>query len=78
MEQFNIILNTYRNNNDGTIYCEFIPSNAELKDLLLNGNDIPIIGSVEETIQKDTLNAKSSMFEVLKLLYPEIAINYYL
>lgn len=78
MEQFNIALNTYRDNNDGTVYCEFVPSNIELKNLLLNGNDIPLVGSVEETIQESTLNIKSDMFEILQLLYPNIAINYFL
>lgn len=78
MEQFNIILNTYRDNNDGTIYCEFVPSNVELKNLILNGSTITILGSVEETIQNETLVAKSNMFEVLQLLYPNIAINYFL
>lgn len=78
MEQFNIALNTYRDNNDGTVYCEFVPSNIGLKNLLLNGNDIPLVGSVEETIQESTLNIKSDMFEILQLLYPEIAINYFL
>lgn len=78
MEQFNIIVNTNRDNNDGTIYCEFAPSNVELKNLILNGSTITISGSVEETIQNETLGAKSSMFEVLQLSYPDIASNYYL
>lgn len=78
MEQFNIILNTYRDNNDGTIYCEFVPSNVELKNLILNGSTITILGSVEETIQNETLGTKSNMFEILQLLYPEISVNYFL
>jgi hypothetical protein len=69
MEQFNIEIHRTVDNKDGTFYYELSPTNIELKDILLKGC---------EGIEIETINNRIEMFNVLEMLHPEIAINYYL
>ena len=78
MEQFNVEIHRIVDNKDGTFYYELSPINIELKDILLHGHDDIIVGTIEETLASEIAEHKIEMFEVLQMLYPTIAVNYYL
>jgi hypothetical protein len=78
MELFTVETHRVKDNNNGTFYYELIPTNTELKDLLLHGHDDEIVGTIEETIATETVEHRVEMFEVLEMIYPDIALNYYL
>ena len=78
MEQFNVEIHRTVDNKDGTFYYELSPTNIELKDILLCGHDDEIVGTIEETMVTEIEVHKIEMFEVLQMLHPTIAINYYL
>ena len=78
MEQFNVEIHRIVDNKNGTFYYELSPTNIELKDILLHGHDDIIVGTIEETMVTEIAVHKIEMFNVLEMLHPEIAINYYL
>ena len=78
MEQFNVEIHRTVDNKDGTFYYELSPTNVELKDILLCGHDDTIVGTIAETMITEIAVHKIEMFEVLQMLHPTIASNYYL
>ena len=78
MEQFDIKINRIVDYGNGSFYYELIPTNLGLKDVLVSGNDAEIVGTIEETMVIKIAIHRVEMFEVLQILHPEIAINYYL
>ena len=78
MEQFNVEIHRTVDNRDGTFYYELSPTNIELKDMLLYGHNDIIVGTIEETMVTEIAVHKIEMFDVLQMLHPTIAINYYL
>ena len=78
MEQFDIKISRIVDYENGYFYYELIPTNLGLKDVLVCGNDDVIVGTIEETIVTKIAIHRAEMFEVLQILHPEIAINYFL
>lgn len=78
MEKFNIETSRVVDYGNGFLYYELVPTNLELKDVLVCGHDSEIVGTIEETMITKIAIHKVEMFDVLQMLHPEIAINYYL
>lgn len=78
MEQFNVETNRVVDYGNGFFYYELIPTNLELKNVLVCGHDEETIGTIEETIVTEMAIHRIEMFNVLEMLHPEISINYYL
>ncbi len=78
MEKFNIETSRVVDYGNGFFYYELVPTNLELKDVLVCGHDAEIVGTLEETIISEMAIHRVEMFEVLQMLHPEIATNYYL
>ena len=78
MEQFNIKVSRTVDYENGYFYYELIPTNLGLKDVLVCGHDGEIVGTIEETMITKIAIHRAEMFEVLQILHPDIASNYYL
>lgn len=78
MEQFQVEINRIVDYGNGFFYYELVPTNLGLKNVLICGHDEETIGTIEETIVTEMAIHRVEMFNVLQMLHPEIAINYYL
>jgi hypothetical protein len=78
MEQFNVETSRIVDYGNGFFYYELIPTNVGLKNVLVCGHDDEIVGTIEETMITEMAIQRVEMFDVLQMLHPEIAINYYL
>ena len=78
MEQFNIEICRLEALGDGTVYYELKPTNTELQDLLLHGQETQIVNTIVDTIEMKTNDNRIEMFEALRTSFPDVAANYYL
>jgi hypothetical protein len=78
MEQFLVETNRVIDYGNGFFYYELVPTNLGLKNVLICGHDDEIVGTIEETLASEIAEHKIEMFEVLQMLHPTIASNYYL
>ena len=78
MEQFQVETSRIVDYGNGFFYYELIPTNLGLKNVLVCGHDDEIVGTIEETMITEMAIHRVEMFDVLQMLRPEIAINYYL
>ena len=78
MEQFQVETNRVVDYGHGFFYYELVPANLGLKNVLICGHDDTIVGTIAETMVTEIEVHKIEMFEVLQMLHPEIAVNYYL
>ena len=78
MEQFQVETSRIVDYGNGLFYYELIPTNLGLKNVLVCGHDDEIVGTIEETMITEMAIHRVEMFDILQMLHPEIAINYYL